>query len=78
MNQKQSMRLSNLINQALLAAMGVLFCILACRDVIKESIRPLVFAFGIILIIIGIVRVWLIRRLFQKIDDDDAEDETDL
>lgn len=68
-DRKQGKRLSQLLNQGILSIMGVIFCVLAFTKANSEQARMLMLVIGVLLILMGVVRVWLISRLFRAVDD---------
>lgn len=70
----QKQRLSILLNQAMLALFGILFCILGVKKGLGESAGILLFVSGLVLAGLGILRTWLVVRLMKKVTMDEDED----
>ncbi|MCI8541306.1 MAG: hypothetical protein HFE67_07330 [Erysipelotrichaceae bacterium] len=66
-------KLSHLLNQGILAVMGVLFWVLACTREFESSIKVLMAIIGLVLILMGVFRVWLVQRLFHVLGEDEVD-----
>lgn len=59
-------RISVLMNQAVLALFGLLFCVLAIKKGLEESTGMILFVAGLVLLGLGIFRTWLVAHLIKK------------
>ncbi len=64
----QKQRLSALMNQAVMALFGIMFCFLGVKKDLHEQAGCLFFVSGLLLLVVGIFRTWLIGKLMKKVD----------
>lgn len=75
-DSKQGRQLSQLINQGILSIMGVLFCVLAFTRAKTSRVQMLMLGVGVLLILMGVIRVWIVAQLFREVGDDACLEET--
>lgn len=74
-DQKQGRQLSQLLNQGILSIMGVIFCVLAFTRAKTSQVQMIMLGIGVLLILMGVVRVWIVATLFREVGDDESLDE---
>ena len=66
-------KLSHQLNQGIKAVKGVLLWVHATTREFESSIKVLMAIIGLVLILMGVFRVWLVQRLFHVLGEDEAD-----
>lgn len=72
----QKRRMSILMNQAIVALFGILFCIVGIKKDVGQSPGCYFLAAGLLLLGLGMFRTWMVAQLMKKVESmgDDLPD----